>query len=696
MKGLLRQRYGLAEQDYDIVKANLDKHRAVTKAMTQQEKDYLVDYIEGVHQGPLKPEIQQLADALRKITLVEKDKLQRTYGTSGMSFIKDYFPHLYKQDAALEAYLGHPIEPRTPGTGKQGSSALTRARTQFPTFSEARAFGLSPLYDDPIDMILASYRQKSMLVASHEVKDAMQQGGVLRYGIPNSTDWRPIKGRFATNAGGQQGYAPKEIAKYYNNWISQPWRPESDTGAAILDTLNEVSNLTKGMKFSISAHHAVTTMTENAARSMGAAFEQLSAGNPAGAAKALTDIAGAGVWKRGQLGLDIRSGLVHGTPEEERLVSYLVQANPSARGAGQDFRYASQSIMNKYAQSVSPQGTQVASGLVNGFQKALDQTTKPVFEHFVPQIKWGNMMRDMGNWLRANPRATQEEILAAARKISDHADDVFGEMQRSNLFWNKSFLQGADMALLSPTYTFGSWRGLGGGLLNLGKKGAMTAIGMGKKAPAFSPASPNYAPNMGYAAGLAASTAMISAVLQKAFTGTWPSKPWNFLSPQTGGITISSPGKKGEAQHPESLGAFGNIKEAPDVGKSSGALGGRPDVMEYLRPKLSPLADVGWSAATGKDWKGDEIMRPTGKGAATDFATYAAKDVAPISLSQLFDRPNPISSALGWKTNPRYAKTAIPWWMSVLGYRPAGMQVYDPQGFRAMMDKKARREDKKK
>jgi hypothetical protein len=54
--------------------------------------------------------------------------------------------------------------------------------------------------------------------------------------------------------------------------------------------------------------------------------------------------------------------------------------------------------------------------------------SKPLFEHYIPELKLGTMMKDMEAWMRANPNATDAQTLVYARKIADSVDNRMGEI----------------------------------------------------------------------------------------------------------------------------------------------------------------------------------------------------------------------------------------------------------------------------
>ena len=49
----------------------------------------------------------------------------------------------------------------------------------------------------------------------------------------------------------------------------------------------------------------------------------------------------------------------------------------------------------------------------------------------------------------ANPNASYEDMVGAARKIADQTDNALGMVHQSNVFWNKVLKQSAQASMLS-------------------------------------------------------------------------------------------------------------------------------------------------------------------------------------------------------------------------------------------------------
>ncbi|HET6376614.1 MAG TPA: hypothetical protein VFF88_11250 [Methylocella sp.] len=707
-QALIRQRYGLAERDIATAFAQLEPYRRSMNEATPEMRWDLIDAAQGDKEAfaRLTPEFKRLSEVFRKQDWLRREKFARVWSLSDMKTQQDYFAQLYKEDEALQAFLGRYVGEKPGAGGVQGAAGLTKKKKAFPTWKEAREAGLSPRYSNPIDLALAHEMQASHLIAAYEIKDAMHDAGVLKYGKgPPAEGWAPIDGRFARNAGGMQGYAPAELAAVYNKHVGKGFEPSTAIGKTVWESVNRVSNLSKQMKFAVSAYHATTTTMQSLFRTIASSVEQLAQGNIGKAVKTLEDLAIVPAYQRGSKGLKVWAG--ESDPQWDRVIYWLTQANPNFKGTGQDFFYHGESIgqmlkrrsikqnFNEYINSVKAEAAgslfkgagRALSGALEGFEKGLRLTTAPVFEHYVPQIKMGNMMRDMAAWLEANPGAAPRETVLAAMKIADHAEDIFGESSRFNLQmmpgFSKKVLQTLDLAMLSTSYVFGSLRALGRGAYHIGKGAVMTAAGKGKEAPSFSPASPHYDPAMSYIIGILAGLPMVNATIQWLMTNELPDDPWDFAAPKTGGKTLFASGKGGMYEKPERIRPIGDPKEIiTDMWRDFGFAGGAPRPAEYLKPKANAWISALTEILFNTDWRGVDIW-DWSKGGLGRLAGHIGEAFSPISLEQ------------GLIT-PAQKGTAIPGWMRFLGFAPAGMHITAPEEYRQMMNERARQQLKRR
>jgi hypothetical protein len=117
-------------------------------------------------------------------------------------------------------------------------------------------------------------------------------------------------------------------------------------------------------------------------------------------------------------------------------------------------------------------------GVVDMGANIIQSAAAPLFEHYIPAVKRGAYAAAMEDWVKSNPNATAKEMADASIKLSDSIDNRFGELVQDNLFWNKALKQVAQIMLVSPTWTLGTIREIGGGLKDI--PGSLKGIVEGK------------------------------------------------------------------------------------------------------------------------------------------------------------------------------------------------------------------------
>ena len=98
-----------------------------------------------------------------------------------------------------------------------------------------------------------------------------------------------------------------------------------------------------------------------------------------------------------------------------------------------------------------------------------------MFDEMIPRLKasaWGDMMT---NWLRRNPLASEEQVIAQGQYLTRAMDSRFGEMNQDMLFWPRAAKQAINAATVSLGWEYGTLRALGNGVREafpVGSKGA--------------------------------------------------------------------------------------------------------------------------------------------------------------------------------------------------------------------------------
>ena len=277
-------------------------------------------------------------------------------------------------------------------------------------------------------------------------------------------------------------------------------------------------------------------------------------------------------------------------------------------------------------------------------------------------------MEGLGDWLRLHPEATHAEKLSMAAKISDHVDNVFGELMMDNRFLDAKVREGLETALISVGWNYGFYSEVGHG-------GSSALKSLGRS---MNPRSPHYDPRTVGIMGMVAGSVIYSAIYQAVKTGLAPDGVMDVVAPKTGGVNQDG--------SQERVSPITNTKEAVDLynvlqaaGRGEGASG----AVEYAGSKVKPIFKLAVELATNKDWKNDPIFKPKvlieGEGAEQDW--NAAKEWT----RNLFDatwgatKPFILNDRRGPDSNIGMGER-------LLGLQPAGKKLANPEAEEATMN----------
>lgn len=663
--GLIRQHTGEAARATEVTGSQLESYYPAVNKLPQPDQWNIQNYIDGGRTAitPPTPELRSLADTLRDAFQVRKKQLQSLPDFAQKAFRDEYFPHLWQDPAAAQGT----VSQSRGGISRQGSGASLKART-IPTFEDGLKAGLKPVYDNPIDASMRYIMSMDKFIAANKIlQEAKNAGTVISVdkkvvgasGHPNSMAGVPpgyveLKGR-----GGQGWAAPEAWARVYNNWVSQGFEQSKNFGPIYEGT----RKFTNGMMQSLlgfSGYHAFTMAEASMATEMSRAV------GGAHGLKAGQVLRGAGGYLtspvryayRGKKFKDIYlNKAVNVRPEDKELVDLLTQAGGRFAGTKHTFdlqasamgdyltsfrRAQLRSQMAEHAKQIKAAPlTGTAKFALSTMARTLETFNKPLFQHYIPSIKNGAQTELMGDFLRANPGASQAEKLSAARRIVDSVDNRFGEMIQDNIFWNKMFKQSAQLAMLSYSWNVGAFREIGGGVRDV----ARSAVGRGA-----------WTPKADYVVSTALNWAILSSIYQYAKTGKKPTDTdtplQDLMAPRTGGTDART-------GLPERIIVPGIMKDV---------FGYYENVTQEASNKLNPGIKTAWQVLSNADYRGDPIFEPKPEGTSTaeqvptwlgNLIEHVAKNGMPITMQNVEKRePGSALSTpermIGVRTAPRY------------------------------------------
>lgn len=691
--GELRAAGGQAARDTITTDAKLEPFRGMVNQMDDQSKLNFISHVEGATAGPLPRPLQGLAQTMKQEFDLRMAKIQALPSKAQTDFIEDYFPHFWKDPGQAQQFI------QTHGAGGgQGSGASLRKRT-IPTIADGIAAGLQPAVTDPVEATMRYVTSMDKFIAATKVLDEAKASGNVIFsrgtttgasGHPGGTfhvpqGYVPLQGRGATNAMGEQAYAPENWARVYNNFISQGFHGigTGEYGKAY-DTARRGANAITALELGLSGYHALTMAKEGILNGITRGITELSQGKPVMAAKSAVQavaspIAGA---IKGKRLAKVYKGETIGTPQQRHMMDLLTEAG--GRGAG--YRHATDydfsgagSYITAYKRSAlklemmadvtkAKTGVLPAAG-VAGKQigRIMDTVAQPLFEKYIPYMKDSAFSDNMASWIARNPNATHAQQVAEARKIWDSIDNRFGEMVQDNVFWDKTLKQSAMLMLRSWSWSIGGViREIGGGVRDFGRMATRGDPWTDKQS---------------YVISLVMVDAGINAIYQKLKTGENPKDIHDLLAPRTGG-TDAKTGEPERLQTPGYMKDVYGFIEHP-LQEATNKIGTGP---RMLAETISLMNGKG-----GSNWRGDPILSPPEEGEPTtdnvprwlgEYAKYLSQNIGPISVRQYIQG--------------RKEGSNINWLEQALGVKNSPAQLTDPEGHHNMMEGVRRRAWRKK
>jgi hypothetical protein len=241
-----------------------------------------------------------------------------------------------------------------------------------------------------------------------------------------------------------------------------------------------------------------------------------------------------------------------------------------------------------------------------------------------------------------------------AAKISDHVDNVFGELMLDNRFLDAKVREALEVALISVGWNYGFYSELGHG-------GASAVKSLGRS---MNPKSPHYDPRTVGLMGMVAGSVIYNAVYQAVKTRAAPSEPMDLVAAKTGGTNPDGT--------PARLAPITNMKEFVDLkyvldAAARGESG--KGAVEYARSKVKPIFTMAIDLVSGTDWKSQPILKPPSLIAGTggEKAFNVAKEWTSNLLDFAWGGGKPV--ILNDRRGPNSGISDVERW---LGLQPAG------------------------
>lgn len=192
--------------------------------------------------------------------------------------------------------------------------------------------------------------------------------------------------------------------------------------------------------------------------------------------------------------------------------------------------------------------TSVAENMVKAFKSAnyfgaffripfaaIEITAKPIMEHLVPRMKLGafanmarfELERNQAELASMSPADRSRRVRELMDNAWDSVDNRLGQLVYDNLFWHKATKDLAMASVRSVGWNIGTFRELGGGLIDYGKAIKLITSGHYKDA--------EFTHRMSYVIAAPIMAGMIGGTLNYLMTGELPIELKDYFFPRTGG-----------------------------------------------------------------------------------------------------------------------------------------------------------------
>jgi len=656
----------------------------------------MMDAIErGVEQP--NPEMQPVADAMRKLLDDWRGKVQGLGEGYLDNFIENYFPHYWRFPDEAQRMVAS-IMGRRP---LRGPASFLKMRT-IPSIKEGMDAGLTPLTTNPLIMTLLKTREMQRFVTGVTLMRRFKEDGLAKFlpaGHSMPDGWGPINDNIAKvrswseeeNGFIERGQyiMPIDAARVINNHVSA----SALRDFAPAQIFRRGANALNAMQLGFSAFHLGFTTLDAMISKNAQALERLAHGEVGKAAASFvegaTPVGAVMNVRRGYKLLQAYSNPAGATPDMQRMVQMLTMAGGRAhmdryyqaaegvspfRGVGvrslaNDIRQALTAPQDKiqnlgralghfpieYANKLWKETQEIWKTTpkmevpVEMAMRVVRASTSWIMEHLVPMQKLGVFSDLAADHLRRNPTQDPNDRAAAMQRIWDSVDNRLGEMVYDNLFWNRTMKDSLHLGIRAVGWNVGTVREIGGAPIDMVKAvdkairtGKVSADDLGHRIP--------------YVLAMAGTTALYSAIYQYMATGQGPQELKDYFFPRTGGTTNYGT--------PERVSLPSYVKDVYEYSQRPG---------QTIVNKLNPIFSLIGNLYSNQDFFGNPISDPEASywHQKLQQAQFAAHEMTPFSLQgrqqmQATEQPSGFGASV---------KKALP----MIGVTPAPGYITSPE-----------------
>lgn len=496
------------------------------------------------------PWYQDRSNAYRD-TLQEAHDLESMYGSKA-GFVEDYLPHIYEDPAKATQVF----QNKTTVLGPQW---FQRAR-YYDLIQEGLKSGLKLATTNPEELVTrrllsgVDMRQRVMLLDNLEGMGLAYHADQAPAHVVNPS-WRnpnPWQEIIAPNRE-KWVIAPDVQAEWENAVKSQGlWSNPGAAGNAFRGWMT-LKNAWVPVKLALSAFHPLHVAHINLSTNLTRALNETirpgqqslldrAAAIPTALAQTVADTFLAlpwgvpftdpfGGWRlpaSTQRGKEIRQAWltpeIDRTPRQSQIIQPLIEGGISAQLSEQLRISAKRDLSNAI------RNRDVLGGIMPLGRRFIEGIQKPIFEHWIPNLKVAAYTRELESIARRRPDIMNDPLSRSVvqRAIGKQVDNRFGEMFYGGLFWNRTLKDAAVGSFLSLGWNLGFAREFVGGALEPAFRRMMST-------PTPTRALIRDVTTKSTNMFLYSMTAMtINAMMTKAMTGEQP-EGYDYIFPRIGG-----------------------------------------------------------------------------------------------------------------------------------------------------------------
>lgn len=336
------------------------------------------------------------------------------------------------------------------------------------------------------------------------------------------------------NAGGMvirgYHYAPEEAARLVNNYLSPGLREKSGIFRAYLGIANTLNQAQLGLSAFHLGFVTVDSMTSGLALGV---YEAMHGEVVAGSKTAVSSLT-APVTNLLTGSKVLKEWVSPGSQGEE--IGLIANAMQMGGGRGKMDNFYRTSVTAKMIATFK-NGTAIGR-IFNVLRLPLagiELAAKPVMEYIVPRMKAGafanmarfELERNQAELDNMSPADRQRRVRELMSNAWDSVDNRLGQLVYDNLFWSKATKDLAMASVRSVGWNIGTFRELGGGLVDYGKAIRQIASGHARDA--------EFTHRMSYVTAAPIMAGLVGATIGYLMTGDYPKELKDYFFPKSGG-----------------------------------------------------------------------------------------------------------------------------------------------------------------